>query len=227
MIFFLSLACKWILRDAIDISGSRSVIGADTMVPLFTMVLIHARITNIHLLLYILMQYGEYDEQGDVSYNIANLEGSMMFIMQMEIPEETSLKFQQTSLYESILGSIKGPGKAAVAAAIAAGGNANATLLPGSSPAEGNNGILSSSPSSLEREQLTKPTPISSSTMNTGNTRTQEDLKAMQELGKGFFLYMISIATLLIFFLLTGEWLRDQQTMEETIAILQNDGWML
>ena len=93
------------MRDAIDVSGSRSIIGADTMVPLFTMVLINAQIPNIHMLLNFLLAYGDYDEQGDVSYNIANLEGSMFFIMGMEINEEIENKFQQTLLYESIVNS--------------------------------------------------------------------------------------------------------------------------
>lgn len=61
---YLSLACKWILRDAIEISASRSIIGADVMVPLFTLALIHAQIPHMHLLLYVLMHFGEYEEQG-------------------------------------------------------------------------------------------------------------------------------------------------------------------
>lgn len=33
-----------------------------------------------------LLDYGEYNEQGDVSYTIANLEGSILFILGLEIP---------------------------------------------------------------------------------------------------------------------------------------------
>jgi hypothetical protein len=102
----LGFAMKWILRDSIDVSGSRSIIGADEMIPLFTMVLIHAQIPNMHLLLSILMNYGEYDEQGDVSYNIASLEGSMRFILEMkDIPVEMHEAFHISPMAQSIMTS--------------------------------------------------------------------------------------------------------------------------
>lgn len=63
------------------ISGSRELIGADLLVPLFTMVLINAHVPNMHMVLRVLREYGDYSEQGDVSYLLANLEGSMFFIM--------------------------------------------------------------------------------------------------------------------------------------------------
>jgi hypothetical protein len=47
----LSLASKWLLRDAIDASGSRETIGADLLVPLFTMMLINAQLPNVHMIL--------------------------------------------------------------------------------------------------------------------------------------------------------------------------------
>jgi hypothetical protein len=183
MIFYLSLACKWILRDAIDISGSRSIIGADTMVPLFTMVLIHSRIPNIHLLLYILMQYGEYDEQGDVSYNIANLEGSMSFIMGMEINEDIEEIFQQTPLYESILTSIKGnsalkkkiEGEKAVS-------SSPSELASSSSPSSG--GLLGSGGVYDNGSSKVAASTMSVATLSAMSSTRAEDLKAMEELGK-------------------------------------------
>ena len=51
------------------------------MVPLFTMVLINAHIPNMHMVFRVLREYGDYSKQGDVSYLLANLEGSMLFIM--------------------------------------------------------------------------------------------------------------------------------------------------
>lgn len=75
------------------------------MVPLFTLVVINARIPNIHMIVNFLMLYGSYDEQGDVSYSIANLEGSILFIMEMAIPKEISSKFEGTDLYRSIQAS--------------------------------------------------------------------------------------------------------------------------
>jgi hypothetical protein len=183
MIFYLSLACKWILRDAIDISGSRSIIGADTMVPLFTMVLIHARIPNIHLLLYILMQYGEYDEQGDVSYNIANLEGSMSFIMGMEINEEIEEIFQQSPLYESILTSIKGNSalkKKVEGEKLVSGSPSEVTT---SSPSSG--GILVGGGGGMNDYGSSKITAstMSVATLSAMSSTRAEDLKAMEELG--------------------------------------------
>jgi hypothetical protein len=256
MIFYLTLACKWILRDAIDISGSRSIIGADTMVPLFTLVLIHARITNIHLLLYILMQYGEYDEQGDVSYNIANLEGSMLFVMSLEVSEEIDDLFETTDLFESIVNSLKPENnnnnnnsnsqsksmsvagsaawkkKSSAAMSTMESGVGNAALLGllEAGSLEGSNTMASSSPSSYDRENMLKQQSTMSmmtSSTNNSNTRTHEDMKAMEELGNSIFSFSVFRCSCFLSFLLIGEWLRDQQTMEETIAILQNDGWML
>lgn len=168
---YLSLACKWILRDAIDTSGSRSIIGADTMVPLFTMVLIHAQIPNIHMLLRILVDYGEYDEQGDVSYNIANLEGSMMFIMQqLEVTPEALKLFSRYN-------------------------------TDSADPRE------SASNNDTARNEKKRPSYTSNNKSRIKSVDiSKEDAQAMEEL---------------------GEWLRDQKTMEDTIAILQSDGWML
>lgn len=45
------------------------------------MVLINAHVPNIHMVFRVLKEYGDYSEQGDVSYLLANLEGSMLFIM--------------------------------------------------------------------------------------------------------------------------------------------------
>lgn len=84
------------------IAGSRSTIGADLLVPLFTLVVINARIPNIHMIVNFLMLFGSYDEQGDVSYSIANLEGSILFIMDMAIPKEIRSKFEATDLFKSI-----------------------------------------------------------------------------------------------------------------------------
>lgn len=174
--------------DLLFCLGSRSIIGADTMVPLFTMVLIHARIPNIHLLLYILMQYGEYDEQGDISYNIANLEGSMQFIMQMEIPQEIMDRFQQTSLYESIITSINGNIFHRKMSLV--GGKEGASMVMDPT---GNHLLTAYSPSSFNESAL----KASFASANSISTASQEelralDLKAMQELGKSIFFCFVS-----------------------------------
>lgn len=51
------------------------------------MVLINAHIPNMHMVFRVLREYGDYSEQGDVSYLLANLEGSMLFIMDQGHPD--------------------------------------------------------------------------------------------------------------------------------------------
>lgn len=43
------------------------------------------------------MDYGEYNEQGDVSYTIANLEGSILFILGMEVPAQARTAYENCS----------------------------------------------------------------------------------------------------------------------------------
>jgi hypothetical protein len=45
----------------------------------------------------VLLDYGEYNEQGDVSYTIANLEGSILFILGLEVPAEARETFERSS----------------------------------------------------------------------------------------------------------------------------------
>jgi hypothetical protein len=177
------------------------------MVPLFTLVLINAQIPNIHMLLHILMKYGDYDEQGDISYNIANLEGSIMFLMQMDIPflENVEEKVAQLPMFQSIAAACSKAKK----------------HRPNGSDDHGAD-LLGSSP----------PGTYSGFGASGGNAAKDgdEDQLAMEELGianKISFSFVIVMYLLLLLFFFVGEWLRDQRTMEDTIAILQNDGWML
>lgn len=271
MAVYLTLACKWILRDAIDVSGSRSIIGADEMVPLFTMVLVHAQIPNIHMILRILTDFGEYDEQGDISYCIANLEGSMRFLMDFtteEIPADIHQMFHKTPMYASIVASINGeaastlgasplastPGAAGVSSIqvatptlgssigtnLASAGPSSRTSSPAPTSANAAQvaDIVSAAETPLGKASATSggktkateailpagglftpqpstPVPTASTPFaiskpppqrSTAESSKQEDSEAMEQL---------------------GEWLRDQKTMEDTIAILQSDGWML
>jgi hypothetical protein len=45
----------------------------------------------------VLLDYGEYNEQGDVSYTIANLEGSILFILGLDVPADARDKFERSS----------------------------------------------------------------------------------------------------------------------------------
>lgn len=78
-------------------AGSRDTIGADLLVPLFTMVLINAQLPNVHMILQVLLDYGEYNEQGDVSYTIANLEGSILFILGLEVPPQALIAWENST----------------------------------------------------------------------------------------------------------------------------------
>lgn len=182
MIFYLTLACKWILRDAIDVSGkllfkrisstsvlysnccflfllivgSRSIIGADLMVPLFTLVLIYSEIPNLHMLLYLLLHYGDYDDQGDVSYNMANLEGSLMFVMSMEIPPYLDELFEQTIVQHSIYDCVLKTQSKETQAALQASNGSAPILIPDSE----NNSLLHQQ---QQQQQLgTSPAPSGS-----------------------------------------------------------------
>eukprot|EP00981_Chlorochromonas_danica_P012691 scaffold5259_cov168-Ochromonas_danica.AAC.7 len=213
MIFYLTLACKWILRDAIEISGSRSIIGADLMVPLFTLALIHATIPHAHLLLLLLTRYGDYEEQGDVSYNIASLEGSIMCIMGFTLPSEAE------QLYESFmqsrgLGSTSGGvgGRDSLSIPIATSPTTSAPIGGlatsfNSFQSSGVGGLVAGSSSSNASNSSTGKASNRGGLLGVTTAEAlREDQLAMEEL---------------------GEWLRDQQTMEDTIEILQRDGWML
>ena len=106
ILFNLTLAFKWLLRDAIDVSHSRQVIGADLLVPLFTMVLINAQIPNIHLILQHVKDYGTFESHGDISYNVANLEGSLSFLMDYEVPDNLRKRLKHEDTWASLYSSL-------------------------------------------------------------------------------------------------------------------------
>jgi hypothetical protein len=226
MIFYLTLACKWILRDAIDISGSRSIIGADLMVPLFTLVLIHSEIPNIHMLMYILLHYGDYDDQGDISYNLANLEGSLQFVMSLEVTPEMDELFEQTTIYRSIYESVKA--NHPYLAQVESQQRLSEQLPPGSRSMKSSSSMLQGiSEPILPKLQFNKYN-IAQSLPRPADL-CNDDIQAMEELGKKLrgLNFIVDTDCYIQLFYYIGEWLRDQQTMEETIAILQSDGWML
>ena len=45
----------------------------------------------------VLLDYGEYNEQGDVSYTIANLEGSILFILGLEVPPQALVAYEHST----------------------------------------------------------------------------------------------------------------------------------
>lgn len=180
MVFYLTLASKWILRDAIDASGSRSIIGADVMIPLFTLALIYSQIPHMHLLLYVLMHFGEYEEQGDVSYNIASLEGSVMCIMGFAIPPEAEqhhLEFMQLKGYNTRQSFLAGSSNA---------GNSSADEWRIGSPPSGlasNGQVASSVGHSAGLGAVRSPVQKTSLFGSPTPDALQEDVLAMEELG--------------------------------------------
>jgi hypothetical protein len=65
IIGYLLLALKWLFRDAIEVSGKTDYLGADLMFPIIVLVLINAKIPNMHLLLNVLRNFGELDKNGE------------------------------------------------------------------------------------------------------------------------------------------------------------------
>ena len=101
------------------------MIGADLYVPLFTLVLVTAQVPNVHMLLQVLQDYGDYEEQGDISYLMANFEGSIQFVQELQVPPELCDRVAQTALGRSIIASTP---LAATAAATAAAATADANM---------------------------------------------------------------------------------------------------
>lgn len=59
----LLLALKWLLKDAVQLSGRRDYLGADLMFPILVLVVVNAQIPTMHLVLHFLHKFGEYDVQ--------------------------------------------------------------------------------------------------------------------------------------------------------------------
>jgi hypothetical protein len=70
----------------------------------------------------VLLDYGEYNEQGDVSYTIANLEGSILFILGLEVPPDARQRWQKSAYFAS--GSMQSSLVSSAYAGSGAGGNA-------------------------------------------------------------------------------------------------------
>jgi len=182
----LRLAHRWLLRDAIEASGSREAVGADLLVPLSALVLCHAALPSPHLLLRVLDQFGDHDPQGDVSYLIANLEVALQFLSSLSVSETARARFEASPM--------------------------GASLRPQDPPEPPGRSrdiqIPKEIPRSVSRSKSSgssHPGGSPGSTSATSLGRSQDDDRAMERL---------------------GEWLRDQLTMEQTINILQDEGWM-
>lgn len=139
---------------------------------------------------------------GDVSYNIASLEGSIMCIMGFTFPPKTEEDYNayiQMKGYASTMANISSgiliPSAAPESGSSPAGDQMTSSYPPASHPPKGSQ--INTAASTPQKNYIFN---------NPSADEIKEDTLAMEEL---------------------GEWLRDQQTMEDTIEILQKDGWML
>lgn len=64
---------------------------------LCTFILVDFKFKILSFLLQVLLDYGEYNEQGDVSYTIANLEGSILFILGLEVSPQALLAWERST----------------------------------------------------------------------------------------------------------------------------------
>lgn len=204
--------------------------------PLFTVVVITAQVPHIHLVLDFLVRYGVFDEQGDISYNIANLEGSVLFVLdQLAVPEDVRDRFERTDLSRSIVSSVASSARKYACSPVRhADAALNSTLAKRSDAVRDQPDTPSNGPHT---------TPLKNKDACSGgggggsqrkgsrsaDVSVDEDYRAMAQLGKCAAIGPTD-GTLLtrgfLLFVCAGEWLRDQQTMEDTITILQKDGWM-
>jgi hypothetical protein len=51
MLFYLTWGMKWLHSDALDATGKKDFLGADLMIPLLVLCLVHAKIPCIHLIM--------------------------------------------------------------------------------------------------------------------------------------------------------------------------------
>lgn len=187
----LLLAIKWLLKDAVSLSGKHDYLGADLMFPILVLVLINAQIPCMHLTLHFLHRFGEYEVQGEAAYYVTCLEAAVAFVLRIEVPSNAAQLDAAAAAAASSDGeSASAAAATAAAAAVAAGG------------AEGDDGDMDD--------------------LGAAGSRADGDsgLLSLEGADKDSQLAETDMDKL-------SEWLRDQQTMEETIEILQNEGWMV
>ena len=86
----LLLAVKWLMKEAVMISGKTDLLGADTVFPILVLSLVYADIPNMHLMLQYLHNYAEISEASETSYYLTCLEAAVEYIIRLEVPQETA-----------------------------------------------------------------------------------------------------------------------------------------
>lgn len=177
----LLLSIKWLLRDAVAVSGVKDYLGADLLFPILVLTLVHAQIPSMHLILHFLHKFGEYDTQGEAAYYVTCLEAATAFILRMQ---GGSAEGASHALSESEKDA-----------------TSLAELRQATSVNEG--AVDKSVDESLDFEE--------SDRLALMQLEREESLEGRED---------CDVDKL-------SDWLRDQHTMEETIEILENEGWMV
>lgn len=153
-------------------------------------------------MLKVLLDYGEYNEQGDVSYTIANLEGSILFILGLEIPIEAREKWEKSSFAaanRAFLAANRGGARNVTMSrditdkysseALCALLPAEATAAPGKGGGEAYAGSSVDNPKNNDGSggQVPSFAELSYSVAKSKGDHTDEDVQAMKQLG-GFIL---------------------------------------
>eukprot|EP01041_Mallomonas_annulata_P007876 gene7876-16118_t len=92
------LAIRWVHKDVAAMhtgregdggGGGPDYLGADMLFPILVLVICNAQLPTIHLLLYFITHYASVDYQGEAAYYLTCLEAVVAFIMQLQIPSST------------------------------------------------------------------------------------------------------------------------------------------
>ena len=173
------LGIKWLLRDAVEISGKNEFLGADLMFPILVLALIHANVPTMHLILHFLQSFSAVDNYGEAAYYVTCLEAAVLFVDRLEPPPQEVI--DENDAFKDL-------------------------PLMDKDDDLGNNEEKEEEDDRDDNEDEDEECIDDASKLTKEGSSPRDDEKSIQKL---------------------GEWIRDQQTMEETITILQQQGWML
>ena len=179
----LLLGIKWLLRDAVEISGKSEFLGADLMFPILVLALVHANVPTMHLILHFLQSFSAVDNYGEAAYYVTCLEAAVLFIDRLDPPPQDVIDESDAFRDLPLMNTDD---------------NDDGKDEEGDEDTSNNDDEIDDNDIETEAGDTCK--------LVKEGTSPRDDEKSIQKL---------------------GEWIRDQQTMEETITILQQQGWML
>jgi hypothetical protein len=214
-------------------------------VPIFTLALINAQIPNVHMILRYLADYSDIDSHDNMSYNIANLEGSVFFVMDFDVPADIYSAFHNSNFAHSIQTSVL---KARLRESGGGGGGGGVSGVGGWAASQSrarasrDDSLHSKSP---QHSTEPPPPPSHRSVLLEGGGETAADLHCPalwsemlpapvdRSADRAAYTSLFDreeqsqrLANDKVALEKLGDWLREQQTMEDTINILQKEGWM-